>query len=81
MKKEELLDRINNGQILVKKEHLNFKRGKLKRGSTYSYFINGEKITSVQFENVRNLISKLCGTVYTTEFIKTENPNHPTTGN
>ncbi len=52
MKKKDILEKLKEGNLILKSESFNFSRGKLKRGTKYRYSIQNETITVTQFENL-----------------------------
>lgn len=70
MKKEELVERIKTGSVITVREEMRFKYGKLERGTTTSYWCDDDRITSVQFDNVRHILgSNLTGLLNTKKYI------------
>lgn len=78
MTKKEIYQALITGATVERNEHFIFKRNKLKRGCTYSYNIDGVKITERQFNAIYDELSSIKSNLLSvkkyklTEFILTE---------
>lgn len=54
MSRNHLIMAFTNGQILARQDEYKFSRGKIVRGSFYSYWLGDNKITEAQFEWIKD---------------------------